>query len=187
MQYRNHYAGSRPSYGRRPSPSRRPARAPQRGQNIHHSKFINKGQITTAEERFVPTHAFADFAIDARIKANIARKGYVTPTPIQDQAIPHILEGRDIVGIANTGTGKTGAFLIPLLDKVVKNRDERILIMVPTRELAVQIEEGAVLRPRKRLVALCGRAQWRPAWRRSVQRARTRLRRAVRAPHSRCM
>ena len=89
----------------------------------------------------MPTHAFADFNIDERIKANIAKKGYTTPTPIQDEAIPRVLEGRDIVGIANTGTGKTGAFLIPLLEKVVKNRSERILIIVPTRELALQIEE----------------------------------------------
>jgi superfamily II DNA/RNA helicase len=117
-------------------------RAPQRGATIHHSKFINKAsEPTTAADAFVPKHAFADFAIDERIKANIAKKGYVTPTPIQDQAIPQVLEGRDIVGIANTGTGKTGAFLIPLLDKVVKTKGERVLIIVPTRELAVQIEE----------------------------------------------
>ena len=90
---------------------------------------------------FAPTHAFADFDVDQRIKGNIAEKGYVTPTPIQDEAIPHILKGRDIVGIANTGTGKTGAFLIPLLDKVVKAKNERVLIIVPTRELALQIDE----------------------------------------------
>jgi ATP-dependent RNA helicase RhlE len=63
------------------------------------------------------------------------------PTPIQDEAIPHALGGRDVVGIANTGTGKTAAFLLPLLDKVIKNRNERILIMAPTRELAQQINE----------------------------------------------
>lgn len=89
----------------------------------------------------MPKHAFADFAIDNRIKANIAKKGYMTPTAIQDQAIPVVLEGRDIVGIANTGTGKTGAFLIPLLDKVAKAKNERVLIIVPTRELAIQIED----------------------------------------------
>jgi len=95
----------------------------------------------TPVETYTPTHRFADFAIDERIKLNIAQKGYDTPTPIQDQSIPHILEGKDIVGIANTGTGKTGAFLIPLLNKVVKDRHQRVLIMVPTRELAVQIDE----------------------------------------------
>lgn len=90
---------------------------------------------------FTPQNSFASLSIDERIKQNVIAKGYTTPTPIQDQAIPYILEGRDIVGIANTGTGKTGAFLIPLLDKVVKDRSARILIMVPTRELALQIEE----------------------------------------------
>jgi ATP-dependent RNA helicase RhlE len=111
------------------------------GQHINVSRFINKSPLAHVVERFVPANAFADFAIDERIKTNIASKGYDTPTPIQDQAIPHILAGRDIVGIANTGTGKTGAFLIPLLQKIVGNRKERVLIMVPTRELAQQIEE----------------------------------------------
>jgi len=92
-------------------------------------------------EVYVPKHSFADFAIDERVKSNITRKGFTTPTAIQDQAIPYILEGRDIVGIANTGTGKTGAFLIPLLDKVVKDRNQRVIIIVPTRELAQQVED----------------------------------------------
>lgn len=108
------------------------------------SKLVNKAQPSEDVEVYVPTHAFADFAIDERLKANIGGKGYVTPTPIQDQSIPHVLLGKDIVGIANTGTGKTAAFLIPLIDKVLKFRalgtDERVLIMVPTRELAIQIE-----------------------------------------------
>jgi ATP-dependent RNA helicase RhlE len=111
------------------------------GGRIDVSRFINKVTAEEVQEEFVPKHSFSDFAIDERIKANIARKGFTTPTPIQDQAIPHILEGRDIVGIANTGTGKTGAFLIPLLDKVVKDRNQRVLIIVPTRELAQQVEE----------------------------------------------
>ena len=112
-----------------------------KGNTIDISRFINKASIVEEVERFIPTHTFADFNIDPRIKANIAKRGYETPTPIQDKAIPHVLEGRDVVGIANTGTGKTGAFLIPLLDKVVKDRSARVLIMVPTRELAQQIEE----------------------------------------------
>ena len=108
------------------------------------SKLINKASAPEEVEVYVPTHAFADFAIDERLKANIIGKGYITPTPIQDQSIPHVLLGKDIVGIANTGTGKTAAFLIPLIDKVLKFRalgnDERVLVMVPTRELAIQIE-----------------------------------------------
>lgn len=111
----------------------------QRGVDV--SRFINSAPAVVQSEPFVPKHTFADFNIDARIKHNIAQKGYEVPTAIQDEAIPHILQGRDIVGIANTGTGKTGAFLIPLLDKVVQHRGERVLIIVPTRELAQQIEE----------------------------------------------
>jgi ATP-dependent RNA helicase RhlE len=111
---------------------------------VDFSKLINKAVPMEDEAAYVPQHSFNDFAIDERLKANIAAKGYATPTPIQDQSIPHVLLGEDIVGLANTGTGKTAAFLIPLIDKVLKFRtlgkNERVLIMVPTRELAIQIE-----------------------------------------------
>jgi superfamily II DNA/RNA helicase len=107
------------------------------------SQLINKAK-PIEEDVFVPKHAFNDFKIDDRLKANIAAKGYLTPTPIQDESIPYVLAGKDIVGLANTGTGKTAAFLIPLIDKVLKFRAlgkvERVLVMVPTRELAIQIE-----------------------------------------------
>jgi ATP-dependent RNA helicase RhlE len=110
------------------------------GQHIDVSKFINKA-VVTEEAVFKPENFFSDFAVDERIKENIKRKGYVTPSPIQDKAIPHVLKGADIVGIANTGTGKTAAFLIPLIDKVLKNKSEKIIIAAPTRELAQQIDE----------------------------------------------
>ena len=103
------------------------------------SKFINKVSITEEQDVFTPEHSFSDFAVDEKVKRAIGDKGYVLPTPIQDRAIPHVLKGHDIVGIANTGTGKTAAFLIPLIDKVVKNKNENVLIVVPTRELAIQI------------------------------------------------
>lgn len=109
------------------------------GQRIDPSKFINKS-VVTAEEVFVPKHAFADFAVDEKLKKNVIEKGYTTPTPIQDKIIPEILAGRDVVGIANTGTGKTAAFLIPLIDKVLKNPKEKVIILAPTRELAIQID-----------------------------------------------
>ena len=108
------------------------------------SKLINKAQPQEDVEVYTPVHTFADFKIDSQLKENILQKGYMTPTPIQDQSIPVVLEGKDIVGIANTGTGKTAAFLLPLIDKVLKMRalgkEERILVMAPTRELAIQIE-----------------------------------------------
>lgn len=110
-------------------------------ERIEHARFINKATEVPAAEVYVNKHTFADFALHENMKDAVIKKGYVTPTPIQDSAIPHILEGKDIVGIANTGTGKTGAFLIPLLNKVGMNIDEKVLIMVPTRELAVQIQD----------------------------------------------
>lgn len=90
------------------------------------------------------THKFNDFAINEQLKRNILGKGYKIPTPIQDQAIIPLLEGRDLIGIANTGTGKTAAFLIPLIDKVLKNPREQVLIITPTRELAAQIRDEFV-------------------------------------------
>ncbi len=104
------------------------------------AKFMNKTVVTTEEPVFVPEHKFSDFSVNDRLRKNIEAKGYLLPTPIQDKAIPHALLGQDVVGLAETGTGKTAAFLIPLIDKVMKQKGERVLIMAPTRELAVQIE-----------------------------------------------
>ena len=105
------------------------------------SKFINKAVITEEVETFVPEHKFSDFDLLPLLKNNILAKGYETPTPIQDRAIPHILRGEDIVGIANTGTGKTAAFLIPLINKILKDPTQKVLVVAPVRELAVQINE----------------------------------------------
>ncbi len=90
---------------------------------------------------YVPKNQFGDFDISDTLKKNIASKGYTSPTPIQDQAIPAISAGRDVIGIANTGTGKTAAFLIPLIEKVSRDKNQKVLIVTPTRELAVQISE----------------------------------------------
>jgi superfamily II DNA/RNA helicase len=89
---------------------------------------------------YEPTHTFEDFAAHPLIKENIAVKGFTHPSPIQDQAIPHGLEGRDVIGIANTGTGKTIAFAVPVLHRLIQEQDARALIIAPTRELAQQIE-----------------------------------------------
>lgn len=114
---------------------------PRFGQRIDISKFINKAVVTTeAVGQYVPEHKFGDFQIDERLKHNILIKGYSVPTPIQDRIIPYILKGSDVVGVANTGTGKTAAFLIPLINKVLLAPVEQVLIVVPTRELALQID-----------------------------------------------
>ncbi len=127
--------GGRPSFnggGRRRGPV---------DERINHERFINKAVETATVDEYVNKHKFQDFNLHPNMKASIIQKGYEVPTPIQDSAIPHILEGKDIVGIANTGTGKTAAFLIPLINKVGLNADEKVLIMVPTRELAIQIQD----------------------------------------------
>ncbi|MFA7216806.1 MAG: DEAD/DEAH box helicase [Candidatus Paceibacterota bacterium] len=105
------------------------------------SKFIKKADIVVEEKPYIPTNSFADFVINDRLKKNVLRYGYNQPTPIQDESIPHILKGKDIVGIANTGTGKTAAFVIPLLNKIFEDKSQKVLIMAPTRELAIQINQ----------------------------------------------
>lgn len=113
---------------------------PKRGELIDVAKFINKSDDSIKETSIAITHSFTDFALCEAIQANLKKRNYVTPTPIQDQAIEPVLLGRDLIGIANTGTGKTAAFLLPLINKVFKNRAERVIIIAPTRELAQQVE-----------------------------------------------
>lgn len=133
---------NRGNFSRRPVfSSRRPQDRRVKGNHIDVNKFVNKAEITEKAEHFKPEHAFADFKITEVLKKNIIAKGYTEPTPIQDKIIPHVLKGEDVVGVANTGTGKTAAFLIPLIDKVLNNNKEQILIVAPTRELAVQIQK----------------------------------------------
>jgi ATP-dependent RNA helicase RhlE len=89
---------------------------------------------------------FEQFSLDPRIDAGVKAAGYTTPTPIQHQAIPVVLEGRDVLGLAQTGTGKTAAFLLPILHRLTKGplRQVRALIVAPTRELAEQIHQMGV-------------------------------------------
>jgi ATP-dependent RNA helicase RhlE len=89
---------------------------------------------------------FEQFSLDPRIGAGVKAAGYTTPTPIQHQAIPVVLEGRDILGLAQTGTGKTAAFLLPILQRLTKGplRRVRVLILAPTRELAEQIHQMSI-------------------------------------------
>ncbi|MBU4479883.1 DEAD/DEAH box helicase [Patescibacteria group bacterium] len=136
-------SGQGRSFGRRPSASVGGSRS-GRSQFSDISKFINKAVPTIETKPYEAVNSFASFSIDERLKKNIIGAGYSQPTPIQDQAIPHVLNRRDIVGIANTGTGKTAAFIIPLLDKVAKDKRQNILIVAPTRELALQINQELI-------------------------------------------
>ncbi len=106
------------------------------------SKYIKKAvEQLPAKVDAIALTRFQDMALHTDLKSNIVRRGYQASTKIQEQTIPHILAGKDVVGIANTGTGKTGAFVIPLIDRIVSKATNKVLIIVPTRELAQQIQQ----------------------------------------------
>jgi superfamily II DNA/RNA helicase len=90
--------------------------------------------------------SFSHLGLSDKVLAAVAATGYTTPTPIQEQAIPHVLSRRDVLGIAQTGTGKTAAFVLPMLTMLEKGRARarmpRTLILEPTRELAAQVKEN---------------------------------------------
>lgn len=133
--------GGRPNGGRGGrSGGGRGGRGPKK-QSIHPSKFINKA-VERVVEVYEPKHTFDDFILGDKIKGALRAHGYSTPTAIQDQAIPLALEGSDVIGLANTGTGKTVAFLLPILEKRRTNpQRDSVLIVAPTRELAQQIHQ----------------------------------------------
>lgn len=109
---------------------------------IHPSKFINKATPKAEEVAYVPDNKFIDFPFGSQLQHNIAKKGYENPSVIQDQAIPHIIDGKDVIGLANTGTGKTAAFLLPVIERQTGiSLAPSVLIIAPTRELAQQIDE----------------------------------------------
>jgi ATP-dependent RNA helicase RhlE len=106
--------------------------------------------VTTATSP--ATITFADFGLDPKIQKAVSEQGYTIPTPIQAQSIPHILAGRDLMGAAQTGTGKTAAFVLPIIQQILRHASNsasparhpiRALVLTPTRELAVQVAENA--------------------------------------------
>jgi superfamily II DNA/RNA helicase len=129
-QYRSRFK----SYNRKSTFKRRPS-------TIDASKYVRKARPLEVNE-YTPQHTFADFAVADVIARNLAASGYTKPTPIQDQTIIPALAGQDIIGIANTGTGKTAAFGIPVLNSLMNDKDSSALIIAPTRELAQQINEA---------------------------------------------
>ncbi len=147
---------SRPTFGSRP-PSRGGfgggfgggrsgggSRGGGRSERIDYSKFINKPQPGDKEVKIKVVevkHKFADFKFDELIMKNLEKKGYEIPTPIQDQTIVHAMKGQDVLGMANTGSGKTAAFLLPLIQKILDDKNQKVMIIAPTRELAMQINK----------------------------------------------
>ncbi len=89
---------------------------------------------------------FADLGLSAKVLAAVEAAGYSTPTPIQAQAVPIAISGRDVLGIAQTGTGKTAAFVMPMITRLetgrARARMPRSLILAPTRELAAQVAQN---------------------------------------------
>jgi len=103
--------------------------------------FIKKAEPIAESAPYAATHTFSEFGFTDQLAEAIARRNYTIPTQIQDETIPLVLEGRDVVGLSNTGTGKTAAFLLPLINRAILNKREQVIILAPTRELAVQIED----------------------------------------------
>ncbi len=124
--------------------TRRPHRGAKSNPRTAPHLDANEGRRAPARDP-LPTGPFADMGIDHRINANIAAMGLTRPTPIQEKGIPAVVDGRDVLGLAQTGTGKTAAFGLPMLTRLIKygkkpdSRTCRALILAPTRELATQI------------------------------------------------
>lgn len=146
---------SRPSYGRRPARSGGPSNGGFRpaGNSFRRpggNRFMPKSldprfyicaATPQTETEAIISHAFADFDLHPQVHTNLALRGMLTPTQIQDQALEHALAGKDIIGLADTGTGKTATFALPVIQKLLANPNETCLIVAPTRELAVQIRD----------------------------------------------
>src|ERR1051326_1170689 len=105
--------------------------------------------------------SFNDLGLTPELVRAVSEKGYSTPTPIQSQAIPLVLAGRDVLAGAQTGTGKTAAFVLPILQRLTQNsaylqtsgrRPVRVLVLTPTRELCLQVEESVRTYGRERPV-----------------------------------
>lgn len=129
---------ARPHHGQR----RRSGGFHKKPNTISHDKFINKAVVMPEVAQTVSSAQFSDFAFHPSLSATIQQRGYNIPTPIQEQSLPVLLDGRDVVGLANTGTGKTAAFVLPIIhDLLTKSTRNAALIIAPTRELAHQIND----------------------------------------------
>lgn len=143
MEFRktNNTSGKKRRTGEQKHQSRQNASSKKKNtQTIDPSHFIKK-TATSGGMRYSPSRQINELPVHGRIITNLEKKGYTIPTEIQDKTLEPILEGKDIIGLAQTGTGKTGAFLIPLINNLMeKSRSFHIMIVTPTRELALQIE-----------------------------------------------
>lgn len=109
-----------------------------RNKRISRDKYVSTASQTKSNNLYAKNDLFDNLPLSPVLLRNIKSNNYIHPTQIQIQTINHIQAGKDVLGLAQTGSGKTGAFLIPLIDKVIKDQRERVLIISPTRELAEQ-------------------------------------------------
>lgn len=125
---------------RKNKPQQRPAKGKKSTIDINQLRQTATAQPVRTV--YQSERTFDQMPLDARLLKAIAKKGFSNPTEIQDLTLEHLLGGRDLMGVAQTGTGKTGAFLIPLINRMISGKENfRVLVLAPTRELAVQIDE----------------------------------------------
>jgi ATP-dependent RNA helicase RhlE len=118
------------------------SKTPPTASGIDINQYISKSKNVKEVAQYVPDFEFVDFELHAELLHRILSKGYTHPSEVQDKSIAHVLEGRDLIGIAGTGTGKTAAFLIPIIQRLLeKKQNNYALIITPTRELANQIQD----------------------------------------------
>ena len=107
---------------------------------------VSGAPLDARSQRFNISMPFAELGLSEKVQQAVAAAGYTEPTPIQAQAIPPVLMRRDVIGIAQTGTGKTAGFVLPMIDILAEGRARarmpRSLILEPTRELAAQVAEN---------------------------------------------
>ena len=132
--------GQRPFDHKSPSRSRFSDNKKNNTKALNPNLFIKKAEMQD-EKKYKSSILIQELPVDQRIIANLLKKGYITPTEIQDKTIEALLDGRNLMGLAQTGTGKTGAFLIPLIHNLFEQKPMfQVLIVSPTRELAMQID-----------------------------------------------
>lgn len=138
---RNKRSDDRPKFGK----GRKPFKSfdPKKGidfNNVPVHLFINKDVVAPETSNYEAKNSFADFNLHPKLFSNLRYKKITSPSPIQDQAIPVAMEGKDLIGIASTGTGKTVAFLLPIISRRVSDGLSKAVIITPTRELAFQVQ-----------------------------------------------
>lgn len=132
-------AGKKPAGGFRNR--QRPSRGGQKKSTLNPALLVKKASYAEVKE-YRSERLIADLPISPNLKECLISKGFRRPTEIQDKTLEILLEKRDLLGIAQTGTGKTGAFLIPIIEQLLEHKQKSFaLVMVPTRELAIQVEE----------------------------------------------